>query len=175
VLGFSAKESAAALDITVPSVNGVLRRARAAIEERLPEQSQQAATRTLGHRRLRDLVRRFVDGFERGDVDAILATLTDDARFSMPPYPEWCRGREAVADSWLMPGGPAPRLHYAATSANGQPALGVYLRDPDAGAYLPYCLDVLAVGDRSICEVIAFRAVDDFTRFGLPARLPLDR
>jgi RNA polymerase sigma-70 factor, ECF subfamily len=173
VLGFSAKEAAESLDTTVASVNGGLRRARRAIEERLPEESQQATIRSLGHQRLRDLVRRFVDAFERGDVDAILSTLAEDARFSMPPYREWCRGREAIADSWLMPSGPTPRLRYLETSANGQPALGVYLRDPHAGAYLPHCMDVLAVDGRSISEVIAFRSAQAFSRFGLPERLPL--
>jgi RNA polymerase sigma-70 factor (ECF subfamily) len=173
VLGFSAKEAAASLDTTVASVNGGLRRARAAIEERLPERSQQATIRTLGHRRLRLLVERFADAFERGDVDTILATLSADARFAMPPYPEWCRGREAVAQSWLMPGGPPPRLRYVEARANGQVALGVYLRDPEAGAYLPLCLDVLAVENGMIGEVIAFRSLDAYARFGLPEQLPL--
>jgi RNA polymerase sigma-70 factor, ECF subfamily len=174
VLGFSAKEAAESLDTTVASVNGGLRRARRAVEERLPEQSQQATLRSLGQRRLRNLVTRFVDAFEQGDVDAILSTLAEDARFSMPPYREWCRGREAIADSWLMPSGPSPRLRYLETRANGQPALGVYLRDPEAGAYLPYCMDVLAVDGRSISEVIAFRSAEGFSRFGLPERIPLE-
>jgi RNA polymerase sigma-70 factor, ECF subfamily len=174
VLGFSAKEAAESLDTTVASVNGGLRRARTAIAERLPERSQQATIRTLGHGRLRALVERFADAFERGDVDAILATLAEDASFAMPPYREWCRGREAIAQSWLMPGGPPPRLRYVPARANGQLALGVYLRDREAGSYLPFCLDVLAVGDGKITEVIAFRSFETHSRFGLPERLPLE-
>jgi RNA polymerase sigma-70 factor, ECF subfamily len=172
VLGFSAKEAAEALDVTVPAVNGALRRARAAVEERLPEQSQQATLRALGDRRLRDLVERFVDAFERGEIDAILALVAEDATFEMPPFPDWCRGRDAISSSWLMPGGPPPRLRYAATSANAQPALGTYALDPETGRYLPIALDVLTVTDELIAAVTAFRTPALFSRFDLPDQLP---
>ena len=67
----------------------------------------------------------------------------------MPPYPGWRRGRDAVADSWLMPGGAPPRLRYARTAVNGQPAVGTYLIDPDLGAYMPLALDVLTLRRRA--------------------------
>jgi RNA polymerase sigma-70 factor, ECF subfamily len=89
----------------------------------------------------------------------------------MPPYPRWYHGREAVADSWLMPGGPPPRLRYVSTSANGQPALGTYRLDRDASRYLPLALDVLTLRGSWIAEVMAFRTPDVFPRFGLPAEL----
>src|SRR5215217_8977511 len=73
VLGLSAQEAAEALETTVPSVNGALRRGRAALELRLPERSQQATLRALGDRRLRETAERFADAFERGDIEAILA------------------------------------------------------------------------------------------------------
>ena len=171
VLGFSAKESAQALDTTVASVNGALQRARRTVHERLPERSQQVALRALGDARLRDVVDRFVDAFECGDVEAILAMLTDDATFAMPPYPEWYAGREAIGESWLMPGGAPPRLRYAAARANGQPALGTYLIDPRSGDYLPIALDVIAVRGGLIAAVTAFRMPELFPRFGLPERL----
>jgi len=172
VLGFSARETAEALDTTVASVNGAVRRARAAVEERLPDQSQQATLRALGDRRLREIVERFADAFERGEVDAILAMLAEDATFAMPPYPEWCRGRDAIASSWLMPGGPPPRLRYAPARANGQPALGAYMIDPGAGSYVPIALDVLTLRGDLIANVTAFRTPSAFPRFGLPDRLP---
>jgi RNA polymerase sigma-70 factor, ECF subfamily len=172
VLGYSAREVSVMLETTVAAVNSALQRARSSVEERLPERSQQDALRTLGDGRVRDLVQRLANAFEAGDVGAILALLAEDATFSMPPYPGWCRGREAIGESWLMPGGPAPRLRYLPTRANGQLALGVYLRDPESGAYLPICLDVLAVDEGRISEVIAFRSLDDYSRFGMPARIP---
>jgi RNA polymerase sigma-70 factor (ECF subfamily) len=171
-LGFSAKESAEALGTTVPAVNGALRRARAVIDERLPEHSQQATLRALGDRRLSELVGRFADSFERGDVDGVLALLAEDATFSMPPHPEWCRGREEIAKSWLMPEGPPPRLRYLATRANGQPALATYVRDAAHGGYRALALDVLELRGEMISAVTAFRTPAIFARFGLPGRIP---
>jgi RNA polymerase sigma-70 factor (ECF subfamily) len=171
VLGFSAKETADALDTTVPAVNGALQRARQAAANRLPEQSQQSALRAHGDEQLRDLVDRFVRAFERGDIDAILASLAEDATFCMPPYPGVWRGRDAIGRSWLMPGGPPPRLRYVETTANGQLAVGTYLLDPKRRSYVPLALDVLAVGDGLIVDIIAFRAPSLFRRFGLPDRL----
>jgi RNA polymerase sigma-70 factor (ECF subfamily) len=81
-LGFSAKEAAESLETTVASVNAALLRARRAVEVRLPEPSQQACLRTLGDRRLREIVERFADAFERGEIDAILAMLAEDATFA---------------------------------------------------------------------------------------------
>ena len=174
VLGFSAKEAAEALETTVPSVNGALRRARAVVEQRLPEQSQQATLRALGDRRLRDIVERFADAFERGEVDAILAMLTEDATFAMPPYPAWCRGRDALSASWLMPGGRPRRLRYLAARANGQIALGAYLIESKGSRYVPLALDVLTLRGPLISDVTAFRSTTAFRRFGLPERLPAD-
>ena len=132
------------LETTEPSVNGALRRARATIDERLPDPSQQVTLRALGDRRLQAIVERFADSFERGDIGAILELLTEDATFSMPPYLEWYRGRDAVANSWLMPSGAPGSLRSAPVRANGQPALGVYRVDPCSGAFLPIAaLDVL--------------------------------
>jgi RNA polymerase sigma-70 factor, ECF subfamily len=173
VLGYSAKETAASLETTVPSVNGALRRARVAVEERLPDRSQQLALRELGDRRIGQLAARFADAFERGEVDEILAMLDERATFSMPPYAEWSQGREAIAESWLMPGGAPPRLRYVETRANGQLALGTYCIDPDqGGAYVPIALDVLALDGERIVDVIAFREPEIFPRFGIPSRLP---
>jgi RNA polymerase sigma-70 factor, ECF subfamily len=82
VLGFSAKEVADSLDTTVASVNGAILRARRALEEQLLEPSQRATLQRLGDRRLRETVERFADAFERGEVDAILALLAEDATFA---------------------------------------------------------------------------------------------
>jgi len=171
VLGFSAREVADSLDTTVASVNSALQRARKTVDERLPEESQQATMRSIGDEGVRTIVQRFVDAFERGDVDAIVDLLADDATFAMPPYSTWYRGREAVADSWLMPGGPPPRLRYVSTRANGQPAVAAYALDTGRRRYLPLALDVLTLRDGRIAEVTAFRTPEVFPRFGLPEEL----
>jgi RNA polymerase sigma-70 factor, ECF subfamily len=172
VLGFSAREVAGALETTVASVNSALQRARKTADERLPAQSQQATLRSLGDERVRDVVERFMEAFESGDVEAILALLTEDATFEMPPYAGWSRGRDEVADSWLMPGAPPPRLRYVPTSANGQLALGTYALDPEGGRYLPIALDVLTMRGDLIAAVTAFRTTELFPRFDLPDELP---
>jgi RNA polymerase sigma-70 factor (ECF subfamily) len=84
VLGFSAKETAASLETTVPGVNGALLRARRTVQGRRPDPRRQASPRTPGDRRLRDVAERFADAFERGEVDAILAMLTQDATLAKP-------------------------------------------------------------------------------------------
>jgi RNA polymerase sigma-70 factor, ECF subfamily len=174
VLGFSAKEVAESLETTVPSVNSALQRARKAVEERLPDSSQQQTMRSLGDQRVRELVQRFMDAFEVGDVEAITAMLTEDATFAMPPYPSWCEGREAIADSWLMPGGPPPRLRYVPCRSNGQIALGTYALDAESGAYLPIALDVLGLRGGMVANVVAFRSPEAFGSFGLPSLIPAD-
>jgi RNA polymerase sigma-70 factor (ECF subfamily) len=174
VLGFSAREVAESLETTAASVNSALQRARRTIDERLPEQSQQTTMRALGDERIRDLVERFIDAFEDGDVNAIIAMLTEDSTFAMPPYASWYRGRDAIGDSWLMPGGPPPRLRYVPTRANGQLALGTYALDREAGCFLPIALDVLTLRGARIADITVFRAPEVFGRFGLPAEVPLD-
>src|SRR5215213_3704718 len=100
--------------------------------------------RSLGDRRLRVTAGRFADAFERGEIDTILAMLAEDATFTMPPYPEWRRGRDAMARSWLMPVGPRS-LRYLPTGANGQLAFGVYAIEPETDSYLPIALDVVTL------------------------------
>ncbi len=155
VLEFSAREVAEALDTTVASVNGALQRAREATGKRLADPSQQATLRSLGDARIRDLVARFTDAFESGDVGPILAMLVEDATFAMPPHATLYRGRAAVAASWLMPVEHPPALRYVPARANGQLALGAYHLDPDAGSYVPIALDVLTLRGTRIADITA--------------------
>jgi RNA polymerase sigma-70 factor, ECF subfamily len=157
VLGFSAKESAEALDTTTASVNSALQRARAAVEQRLPEQSQQETARALGDDGLRDIVDRYVDAWQRADVEAVVGMLTEDATFSMPPLRTWFSGREGIATflaGWPLSGQWSWRPVYV--RANGQPALAFYSWDVDEHAYMPFALNVLTVRDGKISDVTAF-------------------
>lgn len=171
VLGLSAREVADALETTVASVNSALQRARKAVDERVPDPSQQATVRSLGDEQVREIVERFSDAFERGDTSAILALLAEDATFSMPPHPDRAQGRDAIAESWLMPTGPVPRLRYVRTHANGQIAVAAYLLTPDRSRYEPLALDVLTLRGAAIVDVVAFRTPELFASFRLPAEL----
>jgi RNA polymerase sigma-70 factor (ECF subfamily) len=172
VLGFSAKEVAGLLDTTPSSVNSALQRARQTVDQRLPEESQQANARSLGDERLRSIVQRFLDACENGEIEAIVDLLAEDATFAMPPYSQWYRGRDALSDSWLMPGAPPTGLRYLRTSANGQQALGAYGLDQAKDAYLPIALDVLALKGERITAITAFRTPKIFADFSLPDSLP---
>src|SRR5262249_57086357 len=96
VLGLAPAEIAAVLDTTPAAVYSLLQRARQAADERLPARSQQATLRSIGDRRLRELVERYLQAWDKGDVAAITEMLADEATFSMPPRPNWCRGRAAI-------------------------------------------------------------------------------
>jgi RNA polymerase sigma-70 factor, ECF subfamily len=196
VLGFSAKEVAQSLDTTVASVNSALQRARAAVDERVPDQSQQATLRSLRDEEVRELVDRYVEAWEKRDVDAFTAMLAEDATFAMPPLATWYHGREAIAQ-WAAgyPLSGAWDWKTVFTRANGQPALGFYAWDEEEGAYLPFALNVLTLRGKQVSDVVAFiarsteatdpeayvrfpeqaadpdRLTATFERFGLPDRL----
>ncbi len=164
VLGFSATEVAETLEASVPSVNSALQRARKAVDERIPEQSQQATLRSLGDERVREIVDGYVDAWQRGDVDAVVGMLTEDAAFAMPPLKSWFRGTDAIRT--FLAGSPLSgqwdwrplRAH-----ANGQEALAFYSWDAEEEAYLPFALNVLTLRGDRISEVTAFitRSTED--------------
>ena len=174
VLGFSAKEAAEMLETTTASVNSALQRARATIDDRLPDQSQQATLRALGDDGVREVVDRYVDAWQRGDVEAVVGMLTEDANFSMPPLETWFQGSDALRvflAGWPLSG--LWRWKPLRVQANGQPALAFYSWDEDAQAYMPFALNVLTIRGDRISDVTAFiaRRADTPDREVL-ARLP---
>src|SRR4051812_2901351 len=195
VLGFSAREVAESLDTTVASANSALQRARKTIDEHFPERSQQATLRTLGDERLRGVVEGYMDAMQRGDVEAVVAMLAGAGGWSMPPLPAWFRGHEAIRG--FLAGGPLSgewRWRHLPARVSGQAAVASYAWVEEAGAYLPFALDVLTLEGEQIREITSFinrstdsadpeeyrrfpaleqdrRSAAAFERFGLPARL----
>lgn len=157
VLGFTAKESADMLQTTVPSVNSALQRARATVAERVPAYTQHATLRTLGDRALHQLVDRYVDAWERCDVDAFTSLLAADATFAMPPLATWYTPRDRIA-TWAREFSLSGAWQWRTilTQANGQPALAFYAWDPAAGAHLPFALNVLTIRKNLVSDVTAF-------------------
>jgi RNA polymerase sigma-70 factor (ECF subfamily) len=173
VLGFSAGEVGEMLDTTPDAVYSALQRAHKTIDERLPDHSQQATLRALGDDGVRQIVERFVDAWERSDVDAVVALLAEDATMEMPPIPTWYRGREAIADflrGWPLSG--EERFRMIATRANGQPAAAHYLWNADDGVYKAHGISVLGLRGDRIVEVMSFLEAGVLERFGLPAVYP---
>jgi RNA polymerase sigma-70 factor, ECF subfamily len=159
VLGFSAKEVAESVDTTVASVNSALQRARASVQERVPERSQQATLRALGDDGVRELVTRYVDAWERDDVETFAAMLADDATFAMPPLSTWYRGRDGIA-IWAKdhPMSGLWRWRSLPARANGQIALGFYAYNGDENTHRPFALNVLTLSGDQVSDVTAFIA-----------------
>jgi RNA polymerase sigma-70 factor (ECF subfamily) len=157
VLGFSAKEVADDLDTTVASVNSALQRARKAVDEKLPAESQQETLRSLGDERITELVERYMEAWEQNDVDTVVSMLAEDASFTMPPLGTWFGGRDEIAV--FLAGSPlsgAWRWRPVRVRANGQEALAFYSWDADAGCYMPFALNVLSFTGDEISDVTAF-------------------
>ena len=173
VLGFSARETATALETTPVSVDSALQRAHKTADQRLPEQSQQATLRSLGDGALRQVVERYVTAWERNDVDAVVAMLADDAKMTMPPLPTWYRGREQIAI--FLGGGPlagATRWRLIPVRANGQLAFFAYAWDDKTQAFMPHAVNVLTLRGAQTYEITAFLTPDAFRGFDLPAAVP---
>ena len=154
------------LDTTPASVNSAMQRARTSVDDKLPQQSQQATLRTLGDDEIRELVERYVEAWDRGDVDAVVAMLAEEATFSMPPNARWFRGREAIRA--FLPTGPlsVPR-RFVPTRANGQLAFGTYKLDD--GEWLPNAIHVITLdANKEIVDAVAFLDASLFAHFGLP-------
>jgi RNA polymerase sigma-70 factor (ECF subfamily) len=172
VLGFSASEVADTLDATPASVSSALQRAHKAVDERLPEQSQQATMRALSDERLRAIAGGFLDAFERGDVDAVVTLLAEDARMAMPPIPTWYSGRAAVAA--FLRAGPLSEVRpwrLIPIRANGQLAFAAYLWEGHRGAFVSHGINVLTLRGDRILENTAFLTPEAFARFGMPEEM----
>jgi RNA polymerase sigma-70 factor (ECF subfamily) len=169
VLDWQAAEVAELLETSVPAVNSALQRARARIE--------QAPVTDAGNGSLsehdRDLLARYVDAFQRYDMDALTSLIHEDAIQSMPPYELWLRGREHILGWWVGPGAACRGSRVIPTiSANGSPAFGQYKPSETGSGYDPWALQVLEVTGGEIVEFTFFLSTDSlFPLFELPPRL----
>jgi RNA polymerase sigma-70 factor (ECF subfamily) len=166
VLRWQASEVAALLGTTTAAVNSALQRARAALAA-APVVPQPALDTDQA-----DLLARYVDAFERYDIDRFVSLLHEDAIQSMPPYAMWLRGAADIG-AWMLGVGSGCRgSRLLPAAANGCAAFGQYRVDP-AGGHTPWGLHVLDVWDGRIAEIHTFLDTDElFPRFGLPAHLP---
>jgi RNA polymerase sigma-70 factor (TIGR02960 family) len=168
VLGFRAAEVAEMLETTDASVNSLLRRARGAFETRLPATGRERAPLPRSKRE-REIVERLADAFEAGDIDGVLAMLTDDAWLTMPPEPFEYQGPMAIGAflSYRAISRGVP-LRLVPTRANGQPAFGCYFPSPESATARPYGLLVVALDGDRISAMTWFADSSVFPLFGLP-------
>jgi hypothetical protein len=121
----------------------------------------------------RMLVARFADAFESGDIEGVVALLTDDALLTMPPEPIEYQGPDAIAGFFatVPAGGELDRFRLVPTRANGQPAFACYLRDPHAPIAHAYGLMVLTLSGGRLAAITGFPDTSVFPHFGLPRTL----
>lgn len=174
VLKWKAAEVAELLDTTVAGVNSALQRARARLEEVQPSEDDPVGPLDSDKK---ELLEQYAAAFEKFDVEAITALLAKDATWEMPPFPEWFVGSEVIGRliSSQCPGAPE-KEKMVPTSANGQPAFALYMRD-EAEVLRPFQIQVLAGftqedGRPKVSRVVTFFDLDLFETFGLPDQLP---
>jgi RNA polymerase sigma-70 factor (ECF subfamily) len=175
VLGFRAAEAAEMLGASEAWVTSALQRARGRLEELAPRASVEEMP-APGSAAERELVARFADAFERGDVDAVVGLLTHDARLTMPPEPFEFHGPAAIGRflSTVPAAGALERFSLVATRANGQPAFGCYLRDPGGGPARASGLMVLTLRGDLVAGITGFPDTAVFRSFGLPRTLRVE-
>lgn len=169
VLGFSGAETAAALETSPEAVYSALQRAHKAVAERLPEQSQQVALRSLGDDAVATLAAKYADAWEHADVDAIVAMLTEDAVITMPPYRTWFAGRDDVAAFLRRVPLRGIRWRVRPSHANGQLSFAFYLLSEETGRYEWHSVEVLTLRGDRIAAITAFLDPEGYHAFGMPA------
>lgn len=169
VLRWPAVEAAELLDLSVPAVNSALQRARATMAATTSGETP-PQTQPLSAAQER-LLARYVDAFERYDIDALSRLLHDDVIQTMPPYAMWLQGRDDVLAWWTGPGAECRGSRMLAGNANGCPAFAQYRIDPNGG-HTPWALQVLELRGDRVAEFHAFLDTEAFARFGFPKHLP---
>ena len=173
VLGWSAKETASLLEVSVASANSALQRARATLKTQLPARRVEWTLSSNPSEEDRAVLKRYMEAHERADAGAVAELLREDALLSMPPRPTFYEGREAIAAFFAQDAfGPDSPGHFrlVPTRANRQPAAACYVRRPGESEYRALSLDVLGIEDEKVVAITAFTA-DLFPAFGLPSRL----
>jgi RNA polymerase sigma-70 factor, ECF subfamily len=167
VLRWQAAEVAELLESTVAAVNSALQRARSTLAK-----VDLGASRPLDGMAKEDkaLLRRYVDAFERYDIESLVALLHEDATQLMPPYPMWLHGRDDIGRWLLGPGIGCRGSRLVPIAANGSPALAQYRRSA-AGGYAPFSIQTFEVSAGRITRLTHFVDAGLFAGFGLPFRL----
>jgi RNA polymerase sigma-70 factor, ECF subfamily len=170
VLRWKAAEVAELLETSVASVNSALQRARATLETTDPNSTDPVPALDDEQQ---ELLARYVEAFERYDMDALTSLIQEDATQSMPPYELWLSGREDILRFWVGPGAGCRGSRVVPTmSANGSPAFGQYRPSPTGDGYEPWALQVVEIADGRIVELTFFLDTERlFPLFGLPLQV----
>jgi RNA polymerase sigma-70 factor, ECF subfamily len=165
VLRWSASEVAELLDTTVGAVDSALHRARSTLRagHLTPAEPMDESQRAL--------VARYVDAFERFDIDRLVSLLHEDATLSMPPYTLWLQGPDDIARWWTGAGRNCRGSRVQRVAANGSPAFAQWRPTVAGGAFDAWAIHVIELSGPTISGVQCFRDPALFELFGLPARV----
>ena len=167
VLRLRASEVAELLDTSVASVNSALQRARATLATNDVEGGR--ASPAKGGDASDELLARYVDAFERYDIDSFVSLLHEDATQTMPPYDLWLRGRDQTAAWMLGQGIGCKGSRLIASRANGRSAFGQYRPSGPGGRHEPWSIHVIEMDGERISGITYFLDTKLFPLFGLPA------
>jgi len=171
VLGWSTRETASVVELTVAAVNSALQRARPVLRTHLPSHRLEwsASSSTAVEQ---ELLRKYMAAWDAADPDALAALMHQDIRITMPPYPFWFEGRPDAIRSLTPNLDPTYRgtWRFLPTTLNRQPALATYLRTPTDTTYNLFAFDVFRIEQGLIAEMTAFH-LTNYTHFNLPTQL----
>ncbi len=179
VLDWRASEVAHLLEVSVSAVNSALHRARITLAKHYHPDEREMAQVSLTDAATNALLSRYVQAWETDDVAGLVALLKEDATLSMPPFPSWFWGREAIRailTSKLFGSGVQQKWRLSPTGANAQPAFALYRADESQGFYRAFGIQVVTLDGsapaRPIAAVTIFNVPSLVTFFGFPLQLP---
>jgi len=175
VLDWSARDTAELLETSTAAVNSALQRARGALAEHLPAERAEWPSAIVDPTAAeRELLRRYMDATDRSDIEALKATLHEEATFAMPPQPGVWQGRDTVVDGWVSGGFGGEEfgdMRCRLTTANRQPAVACYVQKPGTDVAKLFAIDVLRFEDGAVREIVTFSGDALLGRFGIPLTL----
>jgi RNA polymerase sigma-70 factor (ECF subfamily) len=174
VLDWRTGEVAEALGQTIPSVKSALHRARTALAQHQRTVQREKLTTRIPDEVLRRKLDSYVKAWETADVDGLVSLLKDDSTFSMPPIPNWYRGRENIGrlvSKTIFSGQASRRWRLVPTRANGQPGFGLYRLNEETRNYAGYGIQVVTLDGDQIADITTFRNPALVKYFNLPPSL----
>lgn len=171
VLQWKAAEVANAIGTSTAAVNSLLQRARAQLDAVGPSEDEQLAEPDSPE--TKDLLDRYIAAFEAYDIDELVKMFTDEAIWEMPPFDGWYQGPEAIVTLTRVhcPAEGPGDMRFIRTTANGQPAAALYMRNKETGVHEAFQLHVMDMKPQGVSHVVAFLDTSLFEKFGLPASL----
>jgi RNA polymerase sigma-70 factor (ECF subfamily) len=169
VLRWQATEVAELLETTVPSVNSALQRARATLATLDLDTAAAPSTTDVGEQQ--ELLARYVDAFERYDMTELVALLKEDATFTMPPFPLWITGPDAIEAFMTGTGAKCEGSRVLVVQANGGPGYAIYNPTEEPGVFTPWAVVVVETSGGQVSALHHFIFPELFAEFGLPPRL----